>query len=478
MRTARSAVVVFLSLVSCRLNGGRDTGAGGTLAHGNAAAPSGSVAALDTPNVTPPSTKDPAGTMLHFEGKVTDAAGVPVAKAHVALTANPSVTVDTAADGSFSLSADDPHGFAVPPRYPASRPIEHTIVASKPGFAVTYRGVAGAQASGLAIELSEGIPSKVASTVKRTGHAAPSVALYRGDRLAAVTMTFDDTHPSQITLVRPLFDQYGYKGTFYINSGMIGGPGETVWSDWAGVAAAGHEIGNHSRPHWVLPDCDPASQSFDHDSIFGGHDDIIANLGVAPLTFAFPAGGQSDCTTPLVTASGHIDFRRNDHILDTDRLYPEGDDLTIATGTGFIDQAIAHTPNWNGATLSWFLFYMHDVTSTDVLEAMLDYIADKDADVWCTGYGEVTIYEREREQTKLEVVASNARGLTLRLTNTLDPSIFHEPLTVIVPIDPSIGAIAPTAVRETVGWPVEVRARPGKLLVDAVPGPTTIRVSW
>jgi len=63
------------------------------------------------------------------------------------------------------------------------------------------------------------------------------------------------------------------------------------------------------------------------------------------------ADGQSPCTIPLVTASGHVDFRRNNHLFATesDRLYPEGDDLTVASGISNIGKVIAQTPNWNGA---------------------------------------------------------------------------------------------------------------------------------
>ena len=66
--------------------------------------------------------------------------------------------------------------------------------------------------------------------------------------------------------------------------------------------------------------------------------------------------------------------------VNTDRVYPEGDDLTPVTGIANIDKVIAHTPNWNGAILSWFLFYMHDVTQdrAAVLGAMLDYIAERE----------------------------------------------------------------------------------------------------
>ncbi len=414
---------------------------------------------------------------LDFAGKLTDGGGVPIAGAHVELAANPQLSAETAADGTFEITGSEPRGFVPPPLYPATRPVEHTLVVSKPGYLVTYRGVPGSQAVGLELELEQVIPATSGGDA-----IAPTVSLYRGDRVAAVTMTFDDSKLSQITTASPLLDQYGYKATFYVNSGSVGPTELTTWPMWLGVAAAGHEIGNHARFHWVKPECTPENAIWNHDVIFGGYADILANIGTPPLTFAFPADGQSACTIPIVFASGHVDFRRNNHIIPTEssRLYPEGDDLTVASGIADIDEVIAHTPNWNGALLSWFLFYMHDITAdrVTVLQAMLDHISAHDDQVWCTGYGEVTVYEREREQSTLVVTQHGPRSVTFGLFNGLDPAIFDEPLTVDVPLPPNVGAVQATAFRSSLAGPVEVRVRSNHLMVDVVPGAQTVHVTW
>lgn len=418
-----------------------------------------------------------ASSALDLSGTLTDEAGLPVAGAHVALAANSALSAETAADGSFEIAGDQPRGFAPPPLYPVTRPVEHTLVASKSGYLVTYRGVPGSQALGLALRMESTIPATTGGSP-----VSPTVAEYRGDRIAAVTMTFDDCKLSQITTAWPLFDQYGYKATFYVNSGSIGPDQLTTWPMWSSVAAAGHEIGNHARFHWVKPECTPENAIWNHDVIFGGYQDIAANIGAPPLTFAFPADGQSPCTEPLVTASGHVDFRRNNHSHgpESDRRYPEGDELTVTSAIADIDEVIAHTPNWNGAPLSWFLFYMHEITPerVAVLEAMLDYVSAHDDQVWCAGYGEVTLYEREREQSTLVVAQHGPRTVTFILNNGLDPTIFDRPLTVDIPLPEDVGVVEPTAFRGDLTRPVEVRERSHHLMVDVVPGPQPVHVTW
>jgi peptidoglycan/xylan/chitin deacetylase (PgdA/CDA1 family) len=70
--------------------------------------------------------------------------------------------------------------------------------------------------------------------------------------VGAVSLTFDDGRQSQREAVVPLLDQFGLRGTFYLNPrarGRSGGDWREHVARWAPVQAAGHEIGNHSLSH-------------------------------------------------------------------------------------------------------------------------------------------------------------------------------------------------------------------------------------
>jgi hypothetical protein len=63
----------------------------------------------------------------------------------------------------------------------------------------------------------------------------------------AVSLSFDDGTPNQLQKVVPVLDTFGIRGTFYLT------PRGANWRErlapWVDVAAAGHEIGNHTLSH-------------------------------------------------------------------------------------------------------------------------------------------------------------------------------------------------------------------------------------
>lgn len=64
--------------------------------------------------------------------------------------------------------------------------------------------------------------------------------------VGAVSLTFDDGHPSQLGTAVPILDQFGLRGTFYVNP-----RGDYMeWlRPWRELHARGHEIGNHTVSH-------------------------------------------------------------------------------------------------------------------------------------------------------------------------------------------------------------------------------------
>jgi hypothetical protein len=105
-------------------------------------------------------------------------------------------------------------------------------------------------------------------------------------------------------------------------------------------------------------------------------------------------------------------------------------------------------------------------------------VSTNDSLVWCTGYGRATLYESEREQSVVQLLQYGPRSVTFRLTNGLDPSVFDVPLTVVVALPVGTTDIEATAVRGASASAVEVRVRPGRLLVDVVPSAESVHLSW
>ncbi|MBN2449509.1 MAG: polysaccharide deacetylase family protein [Lentisphaeria bacterium] len=112
---------------------------------------------------------------------------------------------------------------------------------------------------------------------------------------AAVSLSFDDARPSQLEQGIPILDRYGVHATFYVTMARA----RERLADWGAAAIRrGHEIGNHSLTHrcsgnfgWgdrpVLEETTLEAMEAD---LAAADAQIRSELGVQPLTFAYPCG--------------------------------------------------------------------------------------------------------------------------------------------------------------------------------------------
>ncbi len=114
------------------------------------------------------------------------------------------------------------------------------------------------------------------------------------DKAVGVSLSFDDARASQLDAGVPLLDSFGVKATFYVS--IV--PMRQRLSDWKGVLATGHEIGNHSMRH-ACTDNFPFSkgkalEDYTLEQMAAELDEassaIEKSFGVRPVTFAYPCG--------------------------------------------------------------------------------------------------------------------------------------------------------------------------------------------
>ncbi|GGS60680.1 hypothetical protein GCM10010156_19260 [Planobispora rosea] len=74
-----------------------------------------------------------------------------------------------------------------------------------------------------------------------------------------VALTFDDGDATHLAAARML-QKRGMRGTFYINSGTVGGEDKLTGRQLAAIAKAGHEIGGHTLNHTRLTELLPEQQ--------------------------------------------------------------------------------------------------------------------------------------------------------------------------------------------------------------------------
>ncbi len=123
-----------------------------------------------------------------------------------------------------------------------------------------------------------------------------------------VSFSFDDGYLSGYDVARPILNQAGIKGTFYLVNDYLDGTDEFYMNTAQALALNndGHEIGGHTRTHPFLTQITQAERN---DEIIAARQDEIA-MGFTPMeTFAYPYGEYNDAVIQTLRNAGYIGAR-------------------------------------------------------------------------------------------------------------------------------------------------------------------------
>ncbi len=117
--------------------------------------------------------------------------------------------------------------------------------------------------------------------------------------VTVVSLTFDDGRASQAAAASAL-NARGFDGTFYINSGAIGGGGSLSLTQLHTIANAGHEIGSHGVYHIDLPanDADEQRRQLCDDRNW------LLDQGFEVTSYAYPYSSYAGTAQQAVAACG------------------------------------------------------------------------------------------------------------------------------------------------------------------------------
>ncbi len=301
------------------------------------------------------------------------------------------------------------------------------------------------------------------------------IAPFRGDRVAAISFTFDDGWADNASIAAPLFDRHGLHATFFILPGVLSEEGDPTnrnkyarvsWKRWRQIALSGHEIGNHSFDH--APRFTDADNDKLRSEIIGAHDLIRDKIGIAPISFAMPAGNTLNTWSQKVIDSCHLVTRRS-----AGGYGGRSENLTVASANAFID-GIIDRKVWHKALFHAVENGYDQWSSASVLDGHLAYVAKQQDRLWVDTMGHIGLYVKEREAAKLETSAIEG-GVKFTLTTPLDVSLYTEPLTVVIAAP---GATIAQANREGREDSLPVSIRNQCILVDVIPGPAPVIVRW
>ena len=192
--------------------------------------------------------------------------------------------------------------------------------------------------------------------------------------LAAISFTFDDGLRSQVDLALPVFEEFGFKVTFFVIAGRL----EVSWDEWRSIAQRGHEIGSHSLTHppgglpAVHDDAELKNEITESAKI------ILEKTGNTPVSFAYPFN-KRDARVRAMAHRYHPFVRETWH-----RYGAWWYNLWLANAR--VDRAIARG--------EWLVPMLHGIetgfqpVNRDFLRAHMQYIAGRQ--VWVDTFGAVS----------------------------------------------------------------------------------------
>ena len=260
-----------------------------------------------------------------------------------------------------------------------------------------------------------------------TGLSA-TIGAWPDGRKAALSIRFDDSHPTHLSKVIHILREYGFRGTFMVNPGgqepnsRRRSSFEDHRAGWAAVARRGdQEFANHSSHHRGATGDDDMEREIGDASkaiwdLFPGKSKLLAlNLG----------GGTTWVTTKTLR-----------YYLDKYHLFD------ASVGSLGMDDVYGNRPAAFRAHLGqsiergrWCRIHFHAIgeglgASEEHFRAALEIAKQHEPELWIAGMADIHKYQAERAATGLEIEKETPRRLLLKLSCSTDPQLYDQPLTV------------------------------------------------
>lgn len=251
-----------------------------------------------------------------------------------------------------------------------------------------------------------------------------SIAPFPENRKCALSFTFDDGMKEHFTIVAPELEKRGWRGTFWLNGVSIHDlpmidTTHMTWNEVKIMSDNGHEMSNHGWSHKNLTELSPR-EAWEEMQL----NDIIIerHTGKRPMTFCFPYNEFNPNLLRLAaenrTGSRKEQFWLGGEHSDDEYLHKQIEDA-IASG------------NWI-TSMTHGINYGYDAFgSPDRFISFLDYVKEREEDIYVGTFHEISAYRKEAESIKLETVKDKA-GTFVKTRLLQDPEIFNTQLTLVV----------------------------------------------
>lgn len=295
------------------------------------------------------------------------------------------------------------------------------------------------------------------------------VGTWQGFRTVAVSFTFDDNTPNQSSIAVPMFNEYGFKATFF--TVINWGPN---WSALQSAANKGHEIASHTMSHASL-----GSTSTDqYAELKNSQDAINARItGQRCLTIAYPncvVGDKALCNQFYIAAricSGQIESSTPADFMNISSFVC-GTQGSIQRSEDFFNKAASAM-----RAKGWVVFLIHALdgesgyspTSSAQLRGALDSLKAHNDTYWVSSFVDIARYIKERNSLSVKEIAASDSAVTLRVTDSLPDSIYNYPVTIRRLLPPNWSSASLIQGGKNIGAQIVVDNGTKYLMFDVVP---------
>ena len=228
----------------------------------------------------------------------------------------------------------------------------------------------------------------------------------------ALSLTFDDSRPSQVEAGVPLFNRYGVRATFYTQPVSVSQKADA----WRRAVAGGHEAGAHTITHPCTCNFSFTGSGLENMTLEQMEKEILESneqleklVGVRPVTFAYPCGqkfvgrGEKlESYVPLVAKHYLAGRGWRDEYFNA----PECCDLAQLSGIecdGADFEQIRPQLETAAQTGNWLVLAGHDIgaekrgqmTRLSTLEAICEYCTDPANGIWIDTVAAIAAYVRD-----------------------------------------------------------------------------------
>ncbi|MHB8900753.1 MAG: polysaccharide deacetylase family protein [Thermoguttaceae bacterium] len=292
-----------------------------------------------------------------------------------------------------------------------------------------------------------------------------TVCTWHGDRRAALSIRFDDSHPTHLSKAIPILREHGFRGTFMVNPGAFpaGSRRRSDFQDqldqWQAVARRGdQELANHTSHHRGAENDDEMEREVGQAS-----EAIWDLLPKNSRLLALNLGGGTWWTTTR-TLRDYLDK----YCLFDASSGSLGMDDTYGNRLAALDEHLDRHIERGG----WCRIHFHSIgegeASSEVnFREALQRVRQRQADLWIAGITDIFKYQSELAGATLLLEGETPDHAVVKLACSTNPELFDQPLTLRITLPQS--------------WPpdqVAVTTAAGEnvpLVRPSAPGDATIR---